>query len=630
MLRPITESILHLSYLVCISFDDPERVSSPLRSRGQKPYLSSQPNIHLGYETMVKTIYQNSIQTSCGDEPRNYCPLVYMPLIGSEIRLIRIRSCHQFRLATLELEHVDLNQAMKKYVAVSYAWGDPTSLVCITISGMSLRITKNLYEALSAIGQLQQNNLQQLWIWADAICINQSDIDEKSVQIPCMGDIYRAAFRVIIWLGFPNGRWKEIIPSVMKKSCVIGNFRLKDTKTPYPLLQELGQSSEVWEFSLAFMDILTQPWFRRTWVVQEFILGASPCFLLGGDLTDLDSLFCLLDSLFECLDEPLRRYIWTVGFTILNLIELRQYYKSHLVDSTCPINDFAHHLNFLLQCTSNRTSSMPHDKIYGLLGMANLIAIPPSLAPNYRLPYAEVFYQYAKFIIETTGDLTILFRENNGLSGVSSWVPDLRYRGLARRLQPSHAVRGSPRINSIGNLVTQGVSIGTITTSYTTKRESAGSLDLVRLHIFDETILKPSSRNRNVPPEIVFEEWVRSYILGKLSFGNIDDVQRDTATGKGMRNLQCDRILEACERVHFLLDDGRIGVNNQEQQRYAISQEGVSDVVCILKGSNYPSRLRPVAGGYVFMGSCGIIDQKVEPYDEEFFSGKRPEEFVLV
>lgn len=374
-------------------------------------------------------MYQNYIQTSSGVEPRNYCPLVYMPLVGSEIRPIRIKRCHQFRLATLELEHVDLKQAIAKYVAVSYAWGDPTSLVYITISGMSLGITRNLYEALSAIERLQQNNPQQLWIWADAVCINQSDIDEKSVQIPRIGDIYRTASRVIIWLGFPSGRWKDIIPSVVKKSWVIDDFRHMDTKTPYPLLQELGQSREVWEFSLAFMDLLAQLWFHRTWVVQEFILGASPCLLLGDDLTDLDSLFCLFDSLLECLDEPLRTYTRTVGFAILDLIMLRQCYRSHPVDGTCTINDFAHHLNLLLRYTNNRTSSVPHDKVYGLLGMANLSAIPPSLVPNYRLPYAEVCYQYARFIIETTRDLTILPRENNDLSGVSSWVPDLRYCG---------------------------------------------------------------------------------------------------------------------------------------------------------------------------------------------------------
>jgi hypothetical protein len=38
-------------------------------------------------------------------------------------------------------------------------------------------------------------------IWADAVCINQADDEEKSWQVRMMGDVYRNADRVLIWLG---------------------------------------------------------------------------------------------------------------------------------------------------------------------------------------------------------------------------------------------------------------------------------------------------------------------------------------------------------------------------------------------------------------------------------------------
>lgn len=38
-------------------------------------------------------------------------------------------------------------------------------------------------------------------IWIDAICINQSDDAEKSVQVAMMADIYAGAKNVIVWLG---------------------------------------------------------------------------------------------------------------------------------------------------------------------------------------------------------------------------------------------------------------------------------------------------------------------------------------------------------------------------------------------------------------------------------------------
>jgi len=38
-------------------------------------------------------------------------------------------------------------------------------------------------------------------LWIDAICINQESIAERSQQVPIMGDIYKTAQRVFIWLG---------------------------------------------------------------------------------------------------------------------------------------------------------------------------------------------------------------------------------------------------------------------------------------------------------------------------------------------------------------------------------------------------------------------------------------------
>ena len=37
-------------------------------------------------------------------------------------------------------------------------------------------------------------------LWIDAICINQTDPVEKAIQVRHMGDIYRAARKVRVWL----------------------------------------------------------------------------------------------------------------------------------------------------------------------------------------------------------------------------------------------------------------------------------------------------------------------------------------------------------------------------------------------------------------------------------------------
>lgn len=40
-----------------------------------------------------------------------------------------------------------------------------------------------------------------LWIWIDALCINQDDITERNHQVALMAGIYSPAGQVVIWLG---------------------------------------------------------------------------------------------------------------------------------------------------------------------------------------------------------------------------------------------------------------------------------------------------------------------------------------------------------------------------------------------------------------------------------------------
>ena len=83
------------------------------------------------------------------------------------------------------------------YTALSYTWSGPVSQCSIIIGGVPLHITANLELALRRIrGPDRPKN-----IWIDAICINQHDNEEKSVQVLLMGDIYANAARTIVWLG---------------------------------------------------------------------------------------------------------------------------------------------------------------------------------------------------------------------------------------------------------------------------------------------------------------------------------------------------------------------------------------------------------------------------------------------
>lgn len=84
-----------------------------------------------------------------------------------------------------------------EFAALSYTWGDANDTLLITIGGCSFQATRNLIAALHRL----QEDQKTVTLWIDAICIQQSNNDEKSWQIQLMKDIYEKATTTVVWLG---------------------------------------------------------------------------------------------------------------------------------------------------------------------------------------------------------------------------------------------------------------------------------------------------------------------------------------------------------------------------------------------------------------------------------------------
>jgi hypothetical protein len=83
------------------------------------------------------------------------------------------------------------------YETISYTWGDPLSTYTVECEGKEIQVTENLYSALQ---YLRHDNDERI-LWADAICIDQLNLDERSQQVQLMGDIYFQGKQLLIWLG---------------------------------------------------------------------------------------------------------------------------------------------------------------------------------------------------------------------------------------------------------------------------------------------------------------------------------------------------------------------------------------------------------------------------------------------
>lgn len=138
------------------------------------------------------------------DEPGSRWRYEYAPF--SDSRSIRILTLHPARdrdeplsgdLSTEPLLHEAAAGDME-FEAVSYVWGSrkrEQQLRCG--EDRALAITQSIYDALQRL-RLPDRPRR---LWADQVCINQDDIEERSQQVDLMNNVYLSARQVLVWLG---------------------------------------------------------------------------------------------------------------------------------------------------------------------------------------------------------------------------------------------------------------------------------------------------------------------------------------------------------------------------------------------------------------------------------------------
>jgi hypothetical protein len=180
----------------------------------------------------------------------------YKPLVGPDsIRLLEIKpaldSSAEIRcsLAHTTLSKCDNRDIFGNYTALSYVWGSPDKVETIFVDGLSLGATVNLFSALRDL----RDDTRSLWLWVDAICINQVDEQEKGRQIRMMGQIYAGARHTVIYLGPGDSNDRE--PHCL--ATLATDHRAK-------LQSELLES------------LLRKEWFTRVWVFQELVFSTNP------------------------------------------------------------------------------------------------------------------------------------------------------------------------------------------------------------------------------------------------------------------------------------------------------------------------------------------------------------------
>ncbi|KAF5232664.1 hypothetical protein FANTH_12869 [Fusarium anthophilum] len=158
------------------------------------------------------------------------------------------------------------------YEALSYSWGSQNTPREIKVDGKILSITESLYEALWHLRRPDEDRM----LWVDALSIDQNNIKERGHQVNHMGEIYKKADRVIIWLGYVSGNAVKLksgidmlekkLPSHALSQWSREDIRWKETWKEVETGLGVFCKEELVDGLRAFME---KPWFSRVWVLQE-------------------------------------------------------------------------------------------------------------------------------------------------------------------------------------------------------------------------------------------------------------------------------------------------------------------------------------------------------------------------
>jgi hypothetical protein len=175
---------------------------------------------------------------------------------------------------------------MTSYEAISYAWGDPSTTAPILLDGIEFPITVNLESALRHFRLEEKSRL----LWADAICINQLDIQERNIQVRFMAEIYKRCSRCLVWLGEVDEDGDAAFDFIEELAC--GRFVLPgDALVPQPSPSSRGTILE------SLSKFMRRPWWERMWVVQEVALPPDVEYWCGRRMVNQRVLWVAWDSL---------------------------------------------------------------------------------------------------------------------------------------------------------------------------------------------------------------------------------------------------------------------------------------------------------------------------------------------
>ncbi|KAL5313364.1 hypothetical protein ACEPPN_019097 [Leptodophora sp. 'Broadleaf-Isolate-01'] len=615
-----------------------------VRQELRDPNPAPSPSISLR-----SSFYSNEGHESCRTWQRSSSPaprrlgdttFQYRDLGENEIRLLRI-----FPAATsilkCELFHISQERPCP-YIAISYAWGDADDTRTIMLDGHEFVVTDSLMLALQRL----RSRSSSVIVWADAICINQQDIEERNLQVQAMTSIYQKAAEVAIWLG-PEAGNSNLALQLLHK--------LHNSRTSAGRIRAIIESPDLRASFRALVALFDRDYWGRRWVVQEVLNGRRVIVYCGASQLPWATCLSASDILERYNSHLVKAFLYVEGRAAISasgnmyagqlscggprvLLDLRKERSSGLLD--------------VLLYHQEKSCSEPRDRLYSLLGILSLQE-RLNFPVDYNRPVRHVYIDVVDYLLTTTRRFDVIcasihFPERPNIDALPSWCPDWSER---RRTKPiGHIFRFSAagtthvefdfsnwrrtlnisaifmdKIYSTGIPLNPPIGKGALIKTFEEWR-----LTLIAAKGYNQADHEAFCRTLScgqVPDTWTPREWLEwtyrifaNLLLGRYpasildhhlmsyasNFTSLTSALRKQILSDNYKNLMAGSYVEAMTgRCFAITASGLLCLGSRAHQ--------IEDIICIPLGSSTPIILRKRGEGYTYIGDIyvdGYMDGK--------------------
>ena len=331
----------------------------------------------------------------------------YQPLQHSDSVRILILHPSPDELDPIECTicHERLSGVSLDYQAVSYTWGNSglTHVIHCNDAKLKLSVGKSCHAALRRLRLPEEHRA----LWIDAVCINQKDLSERGHQVRMMKDVYDFASGVVVMLNDVVPECRLLLDELAEAERILDELakagRTLDLSRANPV-RNRPSSVIVRQLETLFED----PWFKRTWVLQEVHDKDLVTIMYGSATIPFDAIRTLY---FGYDGTKVTRSPWSLPLRLMS---------DGLQEYTTPQFNLWNLLFWSRECLATD----PRDKVFALKSLVGPGQEDLDLLIDYVTSVGECFKRVAEFLLPVLGlRLLTATRHPHGLD-MASWIPD--------------------------------------------------------------------------------------------------------------------------------------------------------------------------------------------------------------